>query len=409
MEGRQIMVITMVQVLFLAVLGWRMWWAMSAALLYLYFLVPFGAFLTPLLQHFTAAFIPIGLDLLHIPNYADEYTIDIPAGRFYVAEACAGLRFLIASVAFGALYSALIYRSPWRRLAFMVASVVVPVIANGLRALGIVVLGHVLGSAEAAAADHIIYGWLFFSVVILLLVAAGMPFRQDVGPAEGQALPGAPVARGAKLSQTLPAGVTVAAMAMLAPAAAAWLDRSGSGAPPLVQLAAPAGCTAIDPPAAVGLRRFQCPTAGWPGGLTVAVQSFAPRVNPGIVVASLRAATEESLAEDAEVSGLQVGAAPAWRLTATTKPNRMTATMLWIDGKPDLFGLRARIRQAQSAISGTVFAPLMVAITADAGANWGMGADQPAARRAIAGFLQQHELFLTQVSGLAATPAGNRM
>lgn len=42
MEGRQIMVVTMVQVLFLAVLGRRMWWALSAAFLYLYFLVPFG-------------------------------------------------------------------------------------------------------------------------------------------------------------------------------------------------------------------------------------------------------------------------------------------------------------------------------------------------------------------------------
>ena len=42
MEGRQIIVVTVVQVLFLAVLGWRMWWALSAALLYLYFLVPFG-------------------------------------------------------------------------------------------------------------------------------------------------------------------------------------------------------------------------------------------------------------------------------------------------------------------------------------------------------------------------------
>ena len=54
-----------------------------------------------------------------------------------------------------------------------------------MRALGIVVLGAVLGSAQAAAADHLIYGWMFFSVVMLLLVASGMPFREaPPGPAQ---------------------------------------------------------------------------------------------------------------------------------------------------------------------------------------------------------------------------------
>src|SRR5581483_9036774 len=99
--------------------------------------------------------------------------------------ACAGLRFLIASIAFGTLYSCLIYRSFTRRALFMLASVIIPIIANGFRALGIVVLGHVLGSAQAAAADHILYGWLFFSIVILLLIMAGLPFREDTPTAAG--------------------------------------------------------------------------------------------------------------------------------------------------------------------------------------------------------------------------------
>ena len=58
----------------------------------------------------------------------DGYTIEIPEGTFYVAEACAGLRFLIASIAFGCLYALLMYRSPVRRTAFIVISIVVPII-----------------------------------------------------------------------------------------------------------------------------------------------------------------------------------------------------------------------------------------------------------------------------------------
>ena len=43
-------------------------------------------------------------------------------------------------------------------------------------------LGHLLGSAQAAATDHVLYGWIFFSIVILLLIVIGLPFRQDDQP-----------------------------------------------------------------------------------------------------------------------------------------------------------------------------------------------------------------------------------
>lgn len=179
MEGRQLMMMTLVEIFFLSVLGGRLFYRLAGPLLYLYFLVPFGAFITPTLQGFTTSFVVHGLNLLNIPNYSDGYAIEIPEGSFLVAEACAGLRFLIASVAFGCLYALLMYRSPLRRGVFILISIIVPIIANGFRALGIVVAGHLIGSAQAAVADHLIYGWLFFSVVILLQIALGLPFRQD--------------------------------------------------------------------------------------------------------------------------------------------------------------------------------------------------------------------------------------
>jgi exosortase A len=182
MEGRQLVAVSFLELLLLGILGRRLWWAVAGPLLYLYFLVPFGEFLTPQLQDITTSFIRHGLDDLGIPAYIDGYVIDIPQGTFFVAEACAGLRFLISSIAFGSLYSLIMYRSLLRRGLFMLISIVVPIIANGVRALGIVLLGYVLGSAQAAAADHIIYGWVFFSLVILLLIALGLPFRQDRQP-----------------------------------------------------------------------------------------------------------------------------------------------------------------------------------------------------------------------------------
>ena len=103
MEGRQLIAVGFVELLFLAILGKRLWWAMSGPLLYLFFLVPFGEFLTPQLQDVTTWFIRKGVDIVGIPAYIDGYIIEIPQGTFFVAEACAGLRFLIASIAFGCL------------------------------------------------------------------------------------------------------------------------------------------------------------------------------------------------------------------------------------------------------------------------------------------------------------------
>ena len=47
MEGRQLAAIAALEALFLAVLGWRLFRALLAPLLFLVFLVPFGAFVTP--------------------------------------------------------------------------------------------------------------------------------------------------------------------------------------------------------------------------------------------------------------------------------------------------------------------------------------------------------------------------
>ena len=174
LEVEELAVMAMFEILLLTILGWRTFRALAAPLLFLFFLVPFGAFVVPVLQRFTAAFTARGLEFLGIPTFVDGFTIQIPEGSFQVAEACAGLRFLIASIVFGCLFATVVYHSKLRRLGFIVVSVVVPIIANGFRALGLVVLAHVEGSAAAMEADHILYGWLFFSIVVLLLVFIGM-------------------------------------------------------------------------------------------------------------------------------------------------------------------------------------------------------------------------------------------
>src|SRR5436305_2858202 len=172
-EAEQLLVVALFEVLLLAILGWRAFRALLAPLLFLFFLVPFGAFLVPSLQRFTAAFATSGLSLVGIPVFADGLLIEIPEGSFEVAEACAGLRFLIASVVFGCFYAAVMYRSKWCRLFFIFLSILVPILANGIRAFGLILVAHFQGNATAVEADHVIYGWVFFTLVTLLLIGIG--------------------------------------------------------------------------------------------------------------------------------------------------------------------------------------------------------------------------------------------
>jgi exosortase A len=179
-EGRQLLVVAMFEIVLLVALGPRLFWLLLAPFLFLFFLVPSGAFLVPSLQKITADISVAGLHALAIPVFSDGFMIEIPEGTFEVAEACAGLRFLIASVVFGCFFAVLMYRSLVRRTVFIILSMAVPILANGLRALGIMLLAHLEGSAAAVEADHILYGWFFFTLVIIILIAIGMLFAQKI-------------------------------------------------------------------------------------------------------------------------------------------------------------------------------------------------------------------------------------
>ncbi len=160
----------------LALLGPRVGYGLAFPLGYMGFLVPFGDELIPPLQTVTAI-LTIGLvQLSGIPAAIDGVFIDTPAGLFEVAEACSGVKFLIAMVAFGVLAAHLCFTSLLRRATFVALCVVVPVLANGGRAWGTIAIAQSKGVEWASGFDHVIYGWFFFAAVIGLVITAGWRF-----------------------------------------------------------------------------------------------------------------------------------------------------------------------------------------------------------------------------------------
>ena len=61
-------------------------------------------------------------------------------------------------------------------LCFMAAAVIVPIIANGIRAFGTIYIAHHTSTDFASGFDHIFYGWFFFGFVLLLVMLIGWPF-----------------------------------------------------------------------------------------------------------------------------------------------------------------------------------------------------------------------------------------
>jgi len=239
LEAQQFVVVAILQVMLVAVLGWPVYRRFAAPFLYLFFLVPSGAELVPALQQVTAQFAVIALKLIGVPVFSNGAVIEIPAGTFAVAEACAGLRFLVATVAFGVFYAAQIYRGIPKRVIFIGLCIVVPIIANGLRVFGIIWAAQLLGSPTAAVADHLIYGWVFFSLVLVLLVFAGRPFADDDAPT--QAVDSATNRPTPSIRSVLGAGALAAIAAAIFPAV--WLVLGESSAAAL-----PAMPPAVAPP-----------------------------------------------------------------------------------------------------------------------------------------------------------------
>ncbi len=148
-------------------------------LLFLLFTVPFGEILLPVLMEHTANFVVFALRLTGVPVYREGLYFTVPSGNWSVVEACSGLRYLIASLTLGFLYAYLTYRSLAKRTIFVVLSFVVPIAANWLRAYMIVMIGHLSSMKLAVGVDHLIYGWLFFGVVMLALFWIGSFWRED--------------------------------------------------------------------------------------------------------------------------------------------------------------------------------------------------------------------------------------
>lgn len=165
-----------------AILGTAITRHLAFPLAFLLFMVPVGEFALPTLMDWTARFTVVALRFSGVPVYQEGLHFVIPSGNWSVIETCSGVRYLIASVCVGSLFSHLNFVSLNRRLLFIAISVVVPIVANWVRAYMIVMIGHLSSNQLAVGVDHLIYGWVFFGIVILIMFGIGARWSEQPVP-----------------------------------------------------------------------------------------------------------------------------------------------------------------------------------------------------------------------------------
>ena len=375
-----------------------------------FFAVPFGEFLLPVLMNSTADFTVAALRATGIPVYREGLEFVIPSGHWSVVEACSGIRYLIASFMVGTLFAYINYRSAWRRGIFVLVSLVVPLIANWLRAYMIVMIGHLSGNELATGVDHIIYGWVFFGLVMMLLYMVGIRY---VDAPLVEARPAVPTQVDAARSPWLQTALAF----MLLAAPAGWARH-------VEHLAGSAVAVDLPPLSlqAQGWARMEgAAIAGWKpayGGASAEQQSCYSKDGRSfcVWVMFFRGQDEERKVMNSEnrLAGFKdewvevpsgapshataAGPAGVWRAAQLRQRlhvsgNREALQVLqthWVDGEFTNSAIRARLLTAWCRLSGRVDNAAAVFIYAPQAEEGGAGlsAELPVLTPAIQGYLQ---------------------
>jgi len=174
---QQATVIAMLPGLMWAILGKEIVKNLSWPLGFLIFMLPVGTSIERWLQDITAWFIQVGLELSDIPYLYEDHSFVITSGIWDVDPDCAGLRYLLPGLAVGYAFATLVYRQPARRLVFLTICALVLMVANGIRAYGVIVGDHV-GIAEGV--DHRVFSYSVYGLTMALLFWIGLRWSDNI-------------------------------------------------------------------------------------------------------------------------------------------------------------------------------------------------------------------------------------
>lgn len=213
-EGEHIAIVGLIQSLIIAVFGIQIYRQNLIAFLYLWLLVPTGTFLLPTLQQIALVQTEFLLNLFDISNFVEGFIVEVPTGRYHIAPGCAGLNFILSSIALTPLYGYLIYQSWQKRLAAITIMILVALVANAVRIFAIIALAEWSDRQIDIVDDHLLYGWGFFAVILFLMGWLGLKFED---PPKKQTADQKPTEKRVEKSQLISLGLLAIVLIWPAP------------------------------------------------------------------------------------------------------------------------------------------------------------------------------------------------
>jgi EpsI family protein len=250
----------------------------------------------------------------------------------------------------------------------------------------------------ATGVDHLVYGWLFFGIVMFIMFWVGSYWREDDKPAAALDAAAADTAARAPARSLVPAAAAVVAMAAAWPAFAAFNDRANHNPEP-VALAIPEPAW----PQAAGFPDWQVDymeadarvarAYRAPDGRPVLLQVLYYRnqnKQKGLISSVNRLAGEQSAFHQTASSQRSEPAGPGQlplREAVLHGPGGplLVWQVLWVDGRYTTSNVAGKLRQAQGKLQFRGDDGAMVAIAAPY-----EGLDADGARAALRAFLGQH-------------------
>jgi len=153
--------------------GWPYFRVTFFAWLVLFLMIPFPAIIANRivlpLQFLSSGLATGFMDLCGIPVYREGNIIFLPSITLEVAEACSGIRSLMAMITIAVAYGYLLESKPWKRVVLVISAVPIAVVANSLRVMASGVLGQYWGRDKAEGFYHLFSGLVIFCFSFLLL------------------------------------------------------------------------------------------------------------------------------------------------------------------------------------------------------------------------------------------------
>ncbi len=173
MAMREAFVLTVIG-LVLLLLGREVFRILAFPLFFLFLMVPLPQSLVNMLsfplQLIAADLAVDALHLLNVPALREGNIIHLATARLFVAEACSGLRSLLALGTLGVVFAYFFRKSPTERVVLVLSTIPIAILVNAFRVGLTGILTHQFGEAAAEGVIHQTEGFFTFGLAFALLL-----------------------------------------------------------------------------------------------------------------------------------------------------------------------------------------------------------------------------------------------